>query len=108
MFTNTSVVEPKVAKELIAAGSVNGARVEALPGGLVIVLQVGMTARTLGVSRGGVRLFQSLDGVASVLQGYGIEDFTVNTHNWTPKTMARPKAAAIANDQQPSINRSLI
>lgn len=108
MSTNASVLEPKVAKELIAAGSVNSARVEALPGGLVIVFQVGMTARTLGVSRGGVRLFQSLDGVASVLQGYGIEAFAVNTHNWTPKTMARPKAASVTNDQQANTNRSLI
>jgi len=95
MFPNASVVDPKVARELIAAGSVSNARVEAIPGGLVIVLQIGLTTRTLGVSRGGLRLFQSLDGVASVLQGYGIEDFTVNTHNWVPKTMARLKAAAI-------------
>ena len=105
MFTTASVVEPKVAKELIAAGSISNARVEAIPGGLVIIFQVGMTDRTLGVSRGGVRLFQSLDGVASVLQGYGIEAFSVNTHNWTPKTMARPQPSRTTSKQT---NGSLI
>lgn len=104
MFTNTSLIAPKVAKELIAAGSVSSARAEVLPGGLVIVLQVGMTTRTLGTSRGGIRLFQSLDGVASVLQGFGIEDFTVNTRNWSPKTMAKPNTAS----KQETTNGSLI
>ena len=67
MFASSSLVEPKILKELIAAGSVRHARVEPVKGGLVIVLQVGMNERTLGAARGGIRLFQSLDGAASVL-----------------------------------------
>lgn len=89
MFTNSSLIEPKILRALIAAGSINAVRVEPVPGGLAIVFQVGMVDQTLGVARGGMRVFQSLDGVASVLQSYGIEEFTVSTHNWVPKTMAR-------------------
>jgi hypothetical protein len=99
MFTTSSTVEPKILKELIAAGSVRHARVEPVQGGLVIVLQVGMNERTLGVARGGVRLLQSLDGAASVLQSYGIQEFSVNTRNWVPKTIVRPskqQTAAVA------------
>jgi hypothetical protein len=89
MFTNSSEIEPKVLKELIAAGSIASARIEGVQGGLAIILKVGLQDRTLGAARGGVRLFQSLDGAASVLQSYGIEKFTVNTSNWVPKTMSR-------------------
>lgn len=89
MFTNSSEIEPKVVKELIAAGSINAASVEGAQGGLVIVLKVGMLDRTLGVARGGVRLFQSIDGAASVLQSYGIKKFSVDTTDWVPKTISR-------------------
>jgi hypothetical protein len=89
MFPNSSEIEPKVLKELITAGSFNGARVEPFEGALVVVVTVGMAERTLGVSRGGIRTFQSLDGAASVLQSYGIEKFSVSTRNWVPKTASR-------------------
>lgn len=88
-LTNASVVAPKILKELIAAGSVNSARVEAGDKGLVIIVRAGLNERVLGAARGGLRYFQSLDGAASVLQGYGITKFDVNTDHWVPKTMVR-------------------
>lgn len=97
----TSSVAPKVLKELIAAGSVTAARVEAGDKGLVIVVRAGMNERVLGAARGGLRYFQSLDGAASVLQSYGIMQFQVNTAHWVPKTMVRGyKQTATAVDAE--------
>ena len=76
-------------KELIAAGSVTSARVESGDKGLMIVVRVGMNERVVGTARGGLRYFQSLYGAASVLQGYGIMRFEVDTAHWVPKTMVR-------------------
>jgi hypothetical protein len=89
LTTTASVVAPKVLKELIAAGSVTSARVESGDKGLMIVVRVGMNERVVGTARGGLRYFQSLDGAASVLQGYGILRFEVDTAHWVPKTMVR-------------------
>lgn len=89
LTTTIRVVTPKILKELIAAGSVTSARVEAGDKGLVIVVRAGMNERVLGAARGGLRYFQSLDGAASVLQSHGIMQFDVNTAHWVPKTMLR-------------------
>ncbi len=96
LTTTASVFEPKVLKELIAAGSVTSAHVESGDKGLVIVVRVGMNERVVGVARGGLRYFQSLDGVASVLQGYGIMRFTVDIAHWVPKTVVRGYKSAPA------------
>lgn len=97
LTTTASVVAPKVLKELIAAGSVTSARVESSDKGLVIVVRAGMNERVLGAARGGLRYFQSLDGAASVLQGYGIMRFDVDTAHWVPKTMVRGYKSAPAS-----------
>ncbi|BCT69527.1 ParC family partition-associated protein [Nitrosospira sp. NRS527] len=96
LTTTASVIEPKVLKELIAAGSVTSARVESGDKGLVIVVRIGMNERVVGVARGGLRYFQSLDGAASVLQGYGIMQFTVDIAHWVPKTVVRGYKSAPA------------
>lgn len=101
LTTAASVVEPKVFKELVAAGSVSSARVESGDKGLVIVVRAGLNERLLGAARGGLRYFQSLDGAASVLQSYGIMRFDVDTAHWVPRTMVRgykQAPAAVAQD----------
>ena len=97
LTTTASVVAPKILKELIAAGSISSARVEAGDKGLVIVVRAGMNERVLGAARGGLWYFQSLDGAASVLQSYGIMQFDVNTAHWVPKTMIRGYKQATAS-----------
>lgn len=89
LTTTTNMITTKVLKELVAAGSVTAARVESGDKGLVIVVHVGMNERVLGAARGGLRYFQSLDGAASVLQGYGIIKFDVDITHWVPKTIMR-------------------
>ena len=99
MIENASVLAPRVLRELVAAGSVAGAQVKAADRGLLIVFRVGMNERVLGAARGGVRYFQSIDGAASVLQGYGIVQFAVDTTHWIPKTMIRARAAETQEDE---------
>jgi hypothetical protein len=93
MIENASVLAPRVLRELVAAGSVSSAQVKAGDRGLVILFRAGMNERILGAARGGVRYFQSIDGAASVLQGYGIVQFEVDTSHWIPKTLIRAKTA---------------
>lgn len=84
-------VPPRLFKELVAAGSVTNAVVKSFDRGLLITLQVGMTERVVGATRGGPRYFQSLDAAASALQQAGIRRFTVDNGNGLPKP--RPRAA---------------
>jgi len=91
MFNN--IVEPRVFRELVAAGSVTNVIVQGADKGLVIVLRVGLNERILGAVRGGPRYFQSIDGAASMLQQAGIVKFEVDSSNWVPRTMAKKVAA---------------
>lgn len=100
LTTTASLVLPRILKELVAAGAVSDARVEPYDKGLAVFVRVGANERLLGAARGGMRHFQSLDGVASVLQSYGITQFSVETANWVPKTMmVRDKAASASESE---------
>lgn len=91
-----NVVEPKVFKELIAAGAVLGATVRAADGGkgLIVVLDLGQQQRLLGQARGrGPRYFQSFDGAASTLHQNGVTKFNADTSGWTPRT--QPKGSKV-------------
>lgn len=94
MLELNSEVPPRLFKELVAAGSVTSASVKSSSKGLLIVLQVGINERVVGAARGGPRYFQSIDGAASVLQQAGIRQFSVDTTNWTPKTL-KGKSAVV-------------
>ena len=90
MITETvSVIEPKVFKEFVAAGSVKGASIHAVEQGLIVVIKIGTTERVVGQYRGGPRYFQSFDGAAALLQQNGILTWDADTTNWTPRTSLR-------------------
>lgn len=86
------IVEPRVFKELIVAGSVKSATIRASEQGLIVVLRIGnneVNERILGQYRGGPRYFQSFDGAAALLQHNGIVKWDADTSNWKPKTAIR-------------------
>lgn len=90
MITETiSVIEPKVFKEFVAAGSVKGASIHAVEQGLIVVIKIGTTERVVGQYRGGPRYFQSFDGAAALLQQNGILTWDADTTNWKPRTSLR-------------------
>jgi hypothetical protein len=84
-----SIIEPKVFKEFVAAGSVKEASIHAVDQGLIVIIKIGMTERILGQYRGGARYFQSFDGAAALLKQNGILTWDANTTNWTPRTLLR-------------------
>jgi hypothetical protein len=94
MLELSNEVQPRLFRELVAAGSVSSAVVRSFDKGLLIVLQVGLNERVVGAARGGPRYFQSIDGAASVLQQAGVRTFSVDTTNWTPKTL-KVRAATV-------------
>lgn len=81
-----TVIEPRVFKEFVAAGSVKSAFIHATEQGLVVIIKIGVTERILGQYRGGPRFFQSFDGAASLLQQNGIFTWSADTENWVPRT----------------------
>lgn len=88
-MNDASVLEPKVFKEFIAAGSIKSASIRYIEQGLIILLKVGATERVLGQYRGGPRFFQSFDGAAALLHQNGISTWDADTTGWTPKTALR-------------------
>jgi len=102
MFDSHSLISSSVFRELVNTGSIVSARVEAIEGGAVILAKIGMHERALGAARGGVRLFKSLDGAASVLQSFGITKFAVSTDQWIPVSVIRGhKRATVRQDGRP-------
>jgi len=89
MVENKVVIEPKVFKEFVAAGSVKSASIKAVERGLIVILRIGSTERVLGQYRGGPRYFQSFDGAAALLQQNGILIWDADTTNWKPRTAQR-------------------
>ncbi|CEE60317.1 conserved hypothetical protein [Xanthomonas citri pv. citri] len=88
-WESATIVEPKVYRELAAAGSVQGACIRPAGDdtGLVIVLRIGNQNRVLGRKVGGPRYFQSFDGAASVLAQAGITEWSASSEGWTPRTV---------------------
>ena len=89
MIETKSVIEPKVFKEFLAAGSIQSVSIRAVEAGLVVLLQIGSTERILGQSRGGIRFFQSFDGAAALLQQNGVMAWDADTTGWIPRTASR-------------------
>lgn len=87
---NTSVLKPQQFGLLAKQAKIESARIEGGSDGLIVVARTAdAKERILGVARGGKRIFQSIDGAASVLQKYGIFDFDCKIENWIPKTAIR-------------------
>ena len=86
------VVAPSVIKGLVEKG-VPVVRVVPHRDGLVVTLELGTFEGVLGAARrpGEMRVFQSLDGAANVLQGFGITRFECNTSGWVPNPATRAK-----------------
>lgn len=81
---------------LIEAGSIRDAEVIGQPGGWSVVVNYGMSQRTLAARRGQVRLFRSFETLVEYLKGMGYVKLTVNTAGFdraSPKLRTRPDAA---------------
>lgn len=86
----TSVLKPAAFGNLVKLSKIESTRVEAQDEGLIVVARTSDDKeQILGAARGGKRIFQSIDGAASVLQKFGIMSFDCKIENWIPKTVTR-------------------
>jgi hypothetical protein len=79
------VIGPMALKDLLATNDIKGASIPFAPKGLIVVLKVGENERVMGLFRGGVRYFQSMDGAAAALRQNGLLQFDVDATGWTPR-----------------------
>ncbi|HQS01487.1 MULTISPECIES: ParC family partition-associated protein [Comamonadaceae] len=85
------VVGPTAFRELLAAGSVQGATIRVAGQGLIVVLHIGPNDRVLGQFRGGPRFFRSFDGAAAALRQNGVMQWDADATGWIPRTLLRGK-----------------
>jgi len=83
------VLGPTALKEFLASESVESVTVMAFNNDLIAVLNIASKSYVVGRSRGGPRLFKTIDGAAATLKQYGISSFEAELSDWTPKTVQR-------------------
>ena len=72
---------------LIEAGAVRAAQVVGQPGGWGVVIQYGMTQRTLAAKRGAVRIFRRFETLAAYLRDLGIVKYQVDASHYDPSAL---------------------
>lgn len=83
------VLGPTALKEFLASESVESVTVISFNNDLIAVLNIASKSYVVGRSRGGPRLFKTIDGAAATLKQYGISSFEAELSDWIPKTLQR-------------------
>lgn len=83
------VLGPTAFKEFLASESVENVTVIPCDNDLIAVIKIASKSYVLGRSRGGPRLFKTIDGAAATLKQYGINSFEAELSDWIPKTIQR-------------------
>lgn len=87
-----TTIREQVLRELVAAATgIVGTTVEGQPSGYSVLVHVGEAMRTLATSRGGVRLFASLDTASGYLRELGIDRFDVDMRGYKPGRLRRAR-----------------
>jgi hypothetical protein len=97
MNTASQTIDHATLSTLVEAGAVRAAQVVGQPGGWGVVVQYGMTQRTLAAKRGTVRIFRRFETLAGYLRGLGIVTYQVDASRYdalAPRTVRRTDASA--------------
>lgn len=78
MAHTVDTIDHATLEHLVEAGAVRGAHVVGQPGGWGVVVQYGMTERTLAARRGAMRLFRKFETLAGYLKDIGIQQYQVD------------------------------
>ena len=84
MATSTDTIDHATLERLVEAGAVRGANIIGQPGGWGVVIQYGMTERTLAAKRGAVRIFRKFETLVGYLKGIGITRYQVDASHFDP------------------------
>lgn len=77
------MIEKSILRELVQAGAVLSLTARGVPGGYVLVVRTEGGDRLVGLQRGSVRVFSSLETVASFLRDVGAYRFGVDSETWS-------------------------
>lgn len=90
-----ATIREPVLRELIQASSGVSATIFGRECGFALVVHIGSVERVLATSRGGTRLFASLDTACSFVKELGLERFEVDMTEYQPGRLrgARPDRA---------------
>lgn len=82
-------------RELVAAKAIKQVTVVGVDAGFVIAVRFGDAEKTLGATRGGKRMFASLDTASSFLSRLGLKVFEVDVEKYEKRRLrkARPDRA---------------
>ena len=97
MNTASQTIDHATLSTLVEAGTLSAARVVGQPGGWGIVVEYGMTQRTLAAKRGAARVFRRFETLAGYLRGLGIVNYQVDASRYdpvVPTTARRADASA--------------
>lgn len=83
------VLGPAAFKEFVASETVESVIIMPSNYDVIAVVKIASKSYVLGRSRGGPRLFKTIDGAAATLKQYGINSFTAELTDWIPQTIQR-------------------
>ena len=83
---NLNILEPTAFKAFLTGPYVVNVAIIPFEYDLVVTVEVASKIYLLGRSRGGLRLFKTIDGAAATLKQYGIENVVIYLNDWVPKT----------------------
>jgi hypothetical protein len=86
-----NIVEPRAAKQFSGFGGITSASVRVSEDGMIVVFEVNGVESVLGSTRGGVRIFYSIDAAASAVKQLGMTEFKMNLEGWSPKKVIKNK-----------------
>jgi hypothetical protein len=84
MAITANTIDHVTLAHLVEAGAVRGASIVGQPGGWGVVIQYGMTERTLAAKRGAVRIFRKFETLVGYLKGIGIASYQVDATYFDP------------------------
>lgn len=86
MAATPNTIDQPTLVRLVEAGVVRGASIIGQPGGWSVVIQYGMTERTLAARRGAVRNFARFETLVGYLKKIGIAKHQVDATQYDPAT----------------------
>lgn len=93
MNAASQTIDHATLSSLVEAGAVRAAQVVGHPGGWGVIIQYGMTQRTLAAKRGAVRIFRRFETLAEYLRALGIVNYQVDASQYDPVAPQRARRA---------------
>lgn len=93
MNTASQTIDHATLSSLVEAGAVRATQIVGHPGGWGVIIQYGMTQRTLAAKRGAIRIFRRFETLARYLRGLGIVSYQVDASQYDPVALQSARRA---------------